>query len=1135
MQAPMVAAVPDRGSDRETTRIQLCGSLRVQVQGRDVTDRLPARQGRALFAYLVLNRERPVSRDELIDALWPADPPRSPAAGLSSVLARVRRAVGDDLIRGREQLAVQLDPDSEIDVETAARSADDAERALDAGDAERSLAVAAHGLEIVGRPLLPELDAPWVESRRRELADLEPRLLEARARAALGLGSRELTAAEHAARDLAAAHPYRESGYALLMQAQARRGNVAEAMQTYDRLRVLLRDELGTTPSPGVARLHERLLHHDPLEPAEAGIPLPALGSGEDRPFVGRRRELEQLRAIWERAGRAAPLLALVTGEHGVGKSRLAARFAREVHATGAAVLHGRCDEEAIVPYQPFVEAVRHCLRHAPAAAAGLDAELHALGRLVPEARDLAPGPAARAAVDPEHERYFLFEAVARLFASVTGGPLLIVLDDLHWADRPTLLLLRHLLRQRDSAGLVVVATLREDEAPRDPGLPEVLAGLRREQGLERVRLEGLGEDDAEALVAARVRAQPPAFVRALRDQTAGNPFFMEEALRSLDESGALAGDAPPERALEQMGVPEGVGEVIGRRLARVSPAAAGALTIAAAIGREFDLRVIEAVLEQPADVVLGALEEAAGTGLVVELTDRLDRFAFCHAIVRDAVYARLGTSRLVRLHAQIGAALEAQDAAPAAELAHHFFIAASLTGPDRAIRHAQRAGDDAARALAFEDAERHYRRALEAWPRRDGEHEARRCDLLLSLGRVQSRAGASEAARSTFLEAAASARRRPAPEQLARAALGLGERYWEANVVDRQYRELLAEALEALGGGDDPLRARVLARLAENLHFTSDQARGVELSAEAVAMARRLGRDDVLVTALTARHVVLLHVEHLDERLRLLDEVLALGGGRRELSAEAHQWRLFALCEQGEVGRARDEHRRLLALSGELRQPLLQHVAVGWQGVFALLSGDEEEAERLAHESFTLGRRAQAYDAYSVHAAKLFTLRRQQGRTDELLPLARQLGEGTHALAAWRAALALVQIETGDAEAGRAGYERFAATRFDAVPRDFLWLTTIALLAKACAALGDRPRAALLHEILRPYAGRMVQVSFAACWGSVERYLGILAATLGDGAAAAAHFAAALAANRAIDAPPLVAATERDRAALLG
>lgn len=1143
-------------------RVALTGTLRAEIGGVDIAGALPARQGRALFAFLVVNRHRPVGRHELIGVLWPDAPPDAPEAGLSTVLARMRRALGDGVVTGRAELRFALD--AEVDTEQAAAAAEAAERALAAGDPRAAMTAAEAALDIIERPLLPGIAGDWVERLRAELEALEPGLLEVLARAALGAGDREhLATAERVARTLAERHPFRESGHALLIEIHGRRGNVAEATLAYDRLRVFLRDELGTVPSGAVSALHEELLRNGRLpgttdagassaplaSPAPAAaarggstngaLPLPVVGgSPATTAFVGRAAELASLRLSWVQASTGQRRLVLLNGEAGVGKTRLATQFAADVHAAGATVLYGRCEQEPLRSYQPFIEALRHGLRHGawagdPAAAG----DLGELARILPEARpQSAAGVAgAGAAEDPEAERYRLFEAIATLIRRATErAPLLLVLDDLHWIDKPTLLLLRHLLRHPDPARLMVLGMARRVDLRDDHPAMELVMDLRREQRFDHIGLGGLSVEEADALVAARLAAAPSAaFVRGLREQTEGNPFFIEEALRALMDADVLqAGAHASAAALESIGVPDSVADVILSRLAHVSALTVEALTIGSAIGREFDLATVEALLDVGGDGEIEALEEAIASGLLIEVADAIDRFAFCHALARDAIYGRLSRTRRVRLHLRVATALERLGAS-AAQLAHHFFAARDVGGAERAVRYGVLAGEEAARSLAYEDSAEHYRRALEAIQATAAPDEASRCDILLALGRVQWQAGDAQA-RETYYEAAASARARGDAVQLGRAALGLGERYWEGHATDPRFVPLIADAVQSLRGEDTRAAARLMGRMAEILHFAAKQDYGTKLSADALAMARRLGEPETLVMALMSRHVTLLHIEHLDERLRLSEEVLALSGQHRALRAEALHWHLYDVFELGRPDDARRLHAELTALAAELRQPLLEHLAVGWQGVVAQLAGDIEAAERFAEDCHALARRAQVGYASSYLSGMLFTLRRQQGRVEELLPAMESLVVGRSANHSWKAALALAQVETGATGAGRAHYETLVADRARAVPRDWYWFFTVVLLAETCCALRDREHAEELYELLAPFAERYVQVIFAANWGSLQRHLGMLAAVLERFDSAEQHLQAGIAANERIGAILMTAQTQCEYAALL-
>ena len=471
------------------------------------------------------------------------------------------------------------------------------------------------------------------------------------------------------------------------------------------------------------------------------------------------------------------------------------------------------------------------------------------LGRLLPELAQPHAGAPDAAWDDPETQRYRLFEAVARLLEAASGdGAVLLVLDDLHWADKPTLLLLKHVTRALRGSPLMVLGTYRQGELSRSHPLAQVLADLRREQLVQRISLRGLAEAEVAELVGAWDAPQRPDLARAVFAETEGNPFFVEEVLRHLSETGRLDPDAP----LALVGIPEGVTEVIGRRLARLSDEANRTLGFASVIGREFSLDVLRRMSAASDEALLGAVDEAVAAALVAEVPGAVDSFTFSHGLVRETLYAELASSRRVRLHGQVARALEELHASCPqpflTQLAYHYGEAAEAGETDKAFEYAVRAAEQARTMLAYEDAAVHFTHALEALDRRSPAGSSRResgpglrCELMLALAEAQMAGADVAGARSTYKEAAACARRMSAAPLVARAALGLGLDY-TVGVVDELGIRLLEEALDGLGESDSVLRARVLARLARALMFTSLVDRRTELAEEAVAMARRLG-----------------------------------------------------------------------------------------------------------------------------------------------------------------------------------------------------------------------------------------------------------------------------------------------------
>jgi tetratricopeptide (TPR) repeat protein len=363
-------------------------------------------------------------------------------------------------------------------------------------------------------------------------------------------------------------------------------------------------------------------------------------------------------------------------------------------------------------------------------------------------------------------------------------------------------------------------------------------------------------------------------------------------------------------------------------------------------------------------------------------------------------------------------------------------------------------------------------------------------------------------------MAAAALARRLGDAERFARAALGFGGRWYDAGRTDEPLVSLLEEALEMLPEGDSPIRARLLARLGDALHFVDEAGRCERLAREAVAMARRTGGGQALIVALGGSHTALLHIDHLHERLAVGAEWLELSraSGHREVMAHALHWRVYDLFERGLIEEALDARRRLQAVADELRQPLYRHFAAAWEAKWLEMAGRFDEAEQKAIESFEQAREARAAYAESNYAGQLFALRRDQGRLGDLRSAVTPLIGEDPRLTVWRTGLLLTILESGDEARARDELRRFRADDFAGVPRDLFWLGSMCLLAEGAAALEDDEAAAVLRRLLEPHADCNAQIGLAATVGPVHRFLGLLCARLGDTQAAGSHFQAALA-----------------------
>jgi predicted ATPase/DNA-binding SARP family transcriptional activator len=1129
----------------------------VAVDGVELASALRGRQVPLLFAYLVLDREREIGREELSLALWPERAPRSQDAALRTLLSRLRTALSASALRGREQLSLALPEPVWIDVEAAAHGLERAREALGAGDAPSAWARAQVPLNIAGRGLLPGFDAAWLERRRRELGELRLDALEVVGRAGLALGGHQLQSAIRAARALIDEQPYRETGYVLLMQVLAAEGNVAEALRVFERLRTLLRDELGTAPSPDAIAAHERLLNPArapvrAIRPApQIDLP-PELGAPSPIELVGRADELDELWAVIR--GRdcepATARVGLIAGEPGIGKTRLLVELARRLHAKGGIVLAGRCTQETLAPYQPFLEGLRHYVLHAPADHLRTTAEVHAgeLQLLLPELRrrigDLPP-PQAGAA---ELERYRLFEAVAGLLGAIAAAtPVLVVLDDLHWADRPTLLLLHHLARAPELEKVSIVGAYRAaDTEPAGP-LTDTLRDLRHDQLVSELRLDGLPQPDTAELVRARTGTLPPRpLVRALHHQTEGNPLFILQTVRQLLEAGAELASAGP-ADLQALGLPEDLKRVIAQRLAGLDPATAEWLRVAAVIGRDFDTVVLERVSSLDEDQFMAALEQALDAGVVVPQRAASPAagfsYSFSHPLIRETLYEGIVAPRRARLHRRVGEALEQLDGHARSDervamLAQHFARAAEREDAAKAIGYARLAGERATEMLAYEEAAEHYARALEVQERFEPDELRLRLELLLVLGESRVRSGDRPLAWRPLREAADIAIQLSDADSLGRAAVAASRRYvQQPGVVDEELIALLERALELTAGQATTLRVRLLARMCGALYYSQERERMASLSAEATEIASKLGEPEGRALAAAARRRAFWTPAHIEQRLVDSAEVLraAREADDLELALQGHAWLVVDLLESGEIDAVDAQIDAFDEGARRLRQPLYEWQAGVWRAMRALLTGRLGEAETLAEQALAIGARAEEVTAAQYYAIQLLSIRRAQGRMSELEPGIRQLLERFPNRLAYRAALGVLLAETGKLDQMARELEPLAADGFAGIPRDGDWLVAMTLLSDAYAELGDAEHASTLYELLEPFERANVVVAFGvSCEGAVARLLGRLAAVAGRPDAATEHFERALEREAALRAPVCLARTQLDYAQAL-
>ena len=869
-------------------------------------------------------------------------------------------------------------------------------------------------------------------------------------------------------------------------------------------------------------------------------IPLPPFLTDLGRIFVGRDAQLDRLAQTWKEAVAGERRITFLAGEPGVGKTRLAAELAARVYEDGATVLVGRCDEDLGVPYQPFVEALRQFADHTPAddLERRLGRYAGELTRLIPELPSLVPGLPGAVQSDPETERYRLFDAVAAWLGAVSAvDPLLLVLDDVQWAAKPTLLLLRHVISSADPSRLLVLATYRDTELGHDHPLGELLADLRRQHAVDRLSLLGLDSSGVAAyLEQAAGHAlddEDLALARAIHEETEGNPFFVREVLRHLTETGAVAEQAGRwgvRRAIDDVGIPEGVREVVGRRLSRLSPAANRLLEVGAVAGPEFEMGILQAVEGLPDDELVASFEEASASRLVTEVGGAGARYRFAHALVRDTLYSGLSAARRVTLHRRVAEAIETLHATaidnhlPA--LAHHWARAAAPAADTaRAVDYAARAGDQALAQLANDEAVRYYRQALDLLGLVEGADGGdRRLTLMIGLGEAQGRAG-EPASRTTLLDAGRLARRLGRGEAMCRAALANSRgTFSELGVVDTDRVRALEEALTVSGDIDESRRARLLAILAVELLWSADPARCRQLSDEALALARRTGDPRVLGSVIALRWATIWHPQWAVERLNLAEELLSLADVTGDPSFRF--WGLWrrslALMELADGAAATESREAARRQANDLGQPFPK-----WCVMISLISaavagGRLEEAERIMESvpDFRIP------DADTLHTAGLAGIRYEQGRLGELESLLHATVERLPRVPLFRALLALAHIETGRLDEARAVYGSEPEVTEQVF--DYFAAPTAAVLATVCCRLNDTDGAARLFDLLAPYANQVA--SHPGIWfGSYEHHLGLLSATLGRIPEAESHFARATETHKRLGATTWLARTQAE------
>lgn len=836
-------------------------------------------------------------------------------------------------------------------------------------------------------------------------------------------------------------------------------------------------------------------------------------------PTVGREEELATLRKSLEKAKEGAGRIVLVTGEPGIGKTQMLRAFADEAGEAGATVLFGLCYEEEGAPsYFPWLQIMQAAgeMTDQPELLAMLAAETEEM--TASETKTTTPTN-SRSGLDTVRGVVY-HTAISRLVDCLKGRHVVMLFDNLHWADAPSLKLLEFLGRVLSEHPILVVATYQDIEITRSHPLFATLTTLGREAEVEKMRLHGLDRVQIQSMV-TRALGQPASekLVDEIFRQTDGNPFFVSEVVRSVAEE-LRTGDG--ERI--EIRVPDGIHETIGRRLDRLSTECNDLLAQASVLGRTFETRQLEKLADLSAIEVLSLLEEAMAAAIVQE-TDKLGHFQFTHALITETLYDELPMSRRVATHrkaAQILEEMHADNLEPfLGQIARHYHRAARSGEFDKAIETATAAARYAERIVAYEDAVSYYDLALEMLAMDPRDRRSEEAELRLAVAYARSKSGISWIDLSQHLEVTVQVARESGNRQCLIEAT-CQYVFAVAPAPSLTVVAYIDDALGVIEPGDLISRARLLVRKAAIMDSLSEHHKAETLVQQAIEDAKKSGDAWCKCDTFGWASIVLRsRPDTLAERIRLAEDSVQLalsagsvgslgrGGPSAAWAAnEARRWLMLNCQEAGDTARVKQLIEDFDQSSD--RRHYFRLFAEGAKAYCALLEGRWAEARGMITKTYEVGRGTDAEGAEGVFGAQMFHLFRELGRLREVQPVLQRLDSGNNQ-PVWLCGLAILHVEVGDLDAARRTFDQVFATGLEMLPRDAVYVTSLAHLAETCAAIGDRDRAGEIYRALMPYSGQMATHPTAVCLGPVDRLLGMMARLLPAHQEARQYFARAL------------------------
>lgn len=1087
----------------------------VSLVGADArSSRVGGRQPQLVLAYLLVE-DRTVNREELAELLWGEDLPSHWAGAVRGVLSKVRTALAGaglapaTLVVEGGTVRLVLPPGSVTDVGLAEGELDQARNRLEDDRADEAIALARAAARRLAGPFLADGDGDWVRRQQERVADLARRAASVEIEALLRSGRADEAAERAAVR--VADDVFDERAHHLRIEALLASGRSSTAVIAYEQLADVLRTELGIAPSADTAALVATVRSAPTPGPVGPALPTSAdrdrsqrpTGSGGRRPawpatsgrFVGRTDELARLGELWEDVvDRGTPVLVVVGGHAGLGKTRVAAELCDRAASAGAQVLWGRCRPTSGIPYEPVVEALGEILATGDGVIDQLGSDGEGLVMLFPELAHRFGG--ARPPDDAAVARSQMLRSVVATLDAACAVPTVWVVDDLQWASADTMTLLEVILGAV-ARPLLVIATYRGRT-------PEADAGLARVQRLVptvSVPLGGLDPTDVADLLrdlpATVDNRDDRSLARTLHERTNGHPFLVTEIIAEARRRG---------HGLDVDEIPSAARDWIERRVGQLPPEVAGVVHLASVIGLEVDLDLLCRVSADPAEVVLGRCERLVAEGLLVE-TDTPGVFAFPHRITREVIADSLSRSRRAVLHRTVGDALRTMPVSSGhnSSVAHHYHRA----GPAfvaLAAAHQIEAGREALAQSAWTLAAGLFDAAVGALRSVADEPGAVTllADAWVGLGQARHRSGDRPAARAALEEAVALARDHDLPLVLAESALvlvGRAGRGAGEGMADAEQAALLREALaglEALSPHEDDRTARRAAlvlelegELALALLFTDAVDEREVLTTRAVRRVRTAPQSvpGELARALLNARITKLDPALADDRLADLDEVLSLPAAQLspEQSVAAVVYRHEELLRLGRRAEANIALARAALLADQHRHPYWQWAVRTWQGLGHLIDGDLDAAEGSALAAADLQEDAPE-ESIACLGVNLVSIRLLQGRAIEVLDLIGDAADRYPQIPCYRAVSALCATESGDQAGAAAAYRVFADRGFAAIPDDTNRFLTLAVLGHVAADLGDRDASAALVDLLEPYRALHVVLN---CYGGGGTYWG--------------------------------------------